>query len=140
PPARRSAARLPAAVRGSACMGITSAMNRAVGGLNAQSFALENIAGNIANSQTTAFKRVDTSFRDLLIGGTAKPSAQTAGGVTALSRATPSVQGSVDAAGVDTYMGISGGGYFVIERPAGEVGGQPVFAGGDLYTRRGDFT
>ena len=38
-------------------MGIFGALTTAVGGLRAQSFALENISGNIANSQTTAFKR-----------------------------------------------------------------------------------
>ena len=47
-------------------MGIFGAMTTAVGGLRAQSYALENISGNIANSQTTAFKRVDTSFSDLV--------------------------------------------------------------------------
>ena len=30
------------------------------------SYALENVSGNIANSQTTAFKRIDTSFLDLI--------------------------------------------------------------------------
>ena len=47
-------------------MGIFDALTTAVGGLRAQSFALENISGNIANSQTTAFKRIDTSFLDLV--------------------------------------------------------------------------
>ena len=47
-------------------MGIYGALSTAVTGLNAQSFALENISGNIANSQTIGFKRVDTSFLDLI--------------------------------------------------------------------------
>ena len=47
-------------------MGIFGALTTAVGGLQAHSFALENISGNIANSQTTAYKRVDTSFLDLI--------------------------------------------------------------------------
>ena len=47
-------------------MGIFGALTTAVTGLKAQSFALENISGNIANSQTTAFKRIDTSFLDLI--------------------------------------------------------------------------
>ena len=38
-------------------MGIFGALTTAVTGMRAQSFALENISGNIANSQTTAFKR-----------------------------------------------------------------------------------
>ena len=47
-------------------MGIYGALSTAVTGLRAQSFALENISGNIANSQTTGFKRVDTDFLDLI--------------------------------------------------------------------------
>src|ERR1043166_5756586 len=34
-------------------MGIFDALNTSVGGLQAQSFALQNISGNIANAQTT---------------------------------------------------------------------------------------
>ena len=62
-------------------MGIFGALTTAVTGLRAQSFALENISGNIANSQTTAFKRVDTSFMDLIPDN--PPSKQLAGSVTA---------------------------------------------------------
>ena len=45
-------------------MGIFGALTTAVTGLRAQSFALENISGNIANSQTTAFKRLDGGAMD----------------------------------------------------------------------------
>ncbi|MBE0702792.1 MAG: hypothetical protein IH582_06435, partial [Afipia sp.] len=47
-------------------MGIFGALTTSVAGLRSQSYALENISGNIANSQTTAFKRIDTSFLDLI--------------------------------------------------------------------------
>ena len=47
-------------------MGIFDALNTAVTGLQSQSFALQNISGNIANAQTTAYKGTDTSFEDLL--------------------------------------------------------------------------
>lgn len=43
-------------------MGLSDALTPAVSGLNAQSFAMQNISGNIANSQTTAYKGIDTSF------------------------------------------------------------------------------
>lgn len=118
-------------------MGIFGAMTTAVGGLQAQSFALENISGNIANSQTTGFKRVDTSFADLVASSSAKR--QTGGGVTALSRQTNTVQGDIQTAGVDTFMAIKGDGYFVVQKPSGFPDGSPVFVGVDLYTRRGDF-
>jgi flagellar hook protein FlgE len=118
-------------------MGIFAAMTTAVGGLQAQSFALENISGNIANSQTTGFKRVDTSFADLVASSSAKR--QTAGGVVSLSRQTNNVQGDIQTAGVDTFMAIKGDGYFVVQKPSGFPDGQPTFVGVDLYTRRGDF-
>ena len=35
--------------------------------MRSQGFALQNISGNIANSQTTAYKRTDTSFEDLVL-------------------------------------------------------------------------
>jgi len=47
-------------------MRIFGALTTAVTGMRAQSYALENISGNIANSQTTAFKRIDSTFVDLI--------------------------------------------------------------------------
>ena len=118
-------------------MGIFGALTTAVTGLRAQSFALENVSGNIANSQTTAFKRIDTSFEDLIPD--APPSTQTAGSVAAFSRMTNTVQGDIQSASIGTFMAISGDGFFVVEKPSSVVDGRPVFAGIDRYTRRGDF-
>jgi len=119
-------------------MGIFGALTTAVTGLRAQSFALENISGNIANSQTTAFKRQDTSFEDLIPDDAVNM--QLAGNVVANSRSTNSVQGDIQNASVGTYMAINGKGFFVVEKPSSFSSGQPVFDGGDLYTRRGDFS
>jgi flagellar hook protein FlgE len=118
-------------------MGIFGALNTAVGGMRAQSYALENISGNIANSQTVGFKREDTSFVDLIPDDL--PSKQLAGGVMASSRSTNSVQGDVQNATVGTYMAINGSGFFVVEKPSSFTDNRPVFDGVDLYTRRGDF-
>lgn len=118
-------------------MGIFGALTTAVSGMQAQSFALENISGNIANSQTTAYKRTDTSFEDLV--QTNIPSQQTAGNVFASSRATNSVQGDVQSASVSTFMAINGSGFFVVEKPSSFADNRPSFSGVDLYTRRGDF-
>lgn len=118
-------------------MGIFGALTTAVGGLRAQSYSLENISGNIANSQTTAFKRIDTSFLDLI------PSTgltnQLSGSVTTNSRSTNTVQGDVQSASVATYMAINGSGFFSVQKPGTFTDGQPVFDGVDRYTRRGDF-
>ena len=118
-------------------MGIFGALTTAVGGLRSQSYALENVSGNIANSQTTAFKRVDTSFLDL-IPQTASTQ-QLAGGVTTQSRSTNSVQGDVQTASVATFMAINGAGFFAVQKPGTFTDGTPVFDGVDRYTRRGDF-
>ena len=120
-------------------MGILSAMNKSVGGLNAQSFALENISGNIANAQTTAFKRSDTSFYDLVASGASRVSLMSAGNVRAASRSTINIQGSIEASSTDTFMAIKGSGFFVVKQKAGEIDGSTVFNPGSMYTRRGDF-
>jgi flagellar hook protein FlgE len=118
-------------------MGIFGALTTAVTGMRAQSFALENISGNIANSQTTAFKRVDTSFIDLVPDQ--PPSKQLAGNVTAQARSTNTVQGDVQTASIGTFMAINGDGFFVIQKPSSVVDNRPVFSGINLFTRRGDF-
>jgi len=118
-------------------MGIFGALTTAVTGMRAQAFALENISGNIANSQTTGFKRTDTSFEDLIQDNI--PSKQQAGNVVANARSTNTVQGDVQSAAVSTYMAINGAGFFVVEKPASFADGRPTFSGVDNYTRRGDF-
>ena len=118
-------------------MGIFGALTTAVTGMRAQSFALENVSGNIANSQTTAFKRMDTSFVDLIPDE--RPSKQLAGNVVANSRSTNTVQGDIQTSSIGTFMAINGDGFFVIQKPSSSVDNRPVFDGIDRYTRRGDF-
>jgi len=96
-------------------MGIFDAMTTAVTGLQAQSFKLQNISGNIANSQTTGFKETNTSFQDLVTAAT--PNAQTSGSVLASSVATNGVQGAIQSESVSTYMAINGDGYFIVAKP-----------------------
>jgi flagellar hook protein FlgE len=119
-------------------MGIFGAMSTAVAGLRAQSFAIENISGNIANSQTTGFKRVDTSFVDLIPDS--PPSRQLAGSVYSISRGTNGVQGDVRDSQVSTHMAINGSGMFVIDDQVGQTDGRPLFSGVYKYARRGDFS
>ncbi|WP_424627367.1 flagellar hook-basal body complex protein [Bradyrhizobium sp. SYSU BS000235] len=119
-------------------MGLFGALNTSVAGMRAQSYALENISGNIANSQTTAFKRIDTSFMDM-IPDTGN-SNQVAGSVVANSRSTNTVRGDVQDASVATYMAINGDGFFAVQKPSSFSDNNPQFAGVESYTRRGDFT
>lgn len=119
-------------------MGIFDAMNTSVGGLQAQSFALQNISGNIANSSTTGYKGIGTSFVDL-IPDSSVPSKQVAGGVTANAKATITTQGTISSSTVATNMAITGDGFFSIQKASGVVDNVPVFTGVTYYTRRGDF-
>src|SRR4051812_21873965 len=109
-------------------MGILGAMATAVSGLRVQSYALENISGNIANSQTTGFKRVDTSFVELIPDLPA--GREVAGAVSAQSRLTNTVAGNLQPTGIPTNMALSGEGFFVVQNSAG---------GADLYTRPAHF-
>jgi flagellar hook protein FlgE len=118
-------------------MGIFDALTTAVAGLQAQSFALQNISGNIANSQTTGYKETDTAFQDLV--AQAALNEQTAGGVIATSVATNTVQGSIENTAVATDMAINGNGFFVVSEPTGVSDNQPQFSGVQDYTRAGDF-
>ncbi|MGC2811498.1 MAG: flagellar hook-basal body complex protein [Bradyrhizobium sp.] len=119
-------------------MGIFDALNTSVGGLQAQSFALQNISGNIANASTVGYKGIETSFEDLIPDATT-PSRQVAGGVTAFAQATISTQGTVSASTVATNMAINGDGFFSVQAATGTVDNAPVFNGITDYTRRGDF-
>lgn len=119
-------------------MGIFDALNTSVAGLQSQSFALQNISGNIANASTTGYKGIGTSFVDL-IPDSAVPSKQVAGSVTAFSQATITTQGTVSTSSVATHMAITGDGFFSVQKASGTVDNVPAFTGVTYYTRRGDF-
>ncbi|MGU3537261.1 flagellar hook protein FlgE [Methylobacterium sp. A54F] len=114
-------------------MDIFTALQTAVTGLQAQSYAISNISGNIANSQTTGFKRIDSSFVDLL--SEQSPKHEVAGTVVAQSRLTNTLQGNIIATKVPTNMALNGDGFFVVQST--QVSGSS--SNTNLFTRRGDF-
>jgi flagellar hook protein FlgE len=119
-------------------MGIFDALNTAVAGLQSQSYALQNISGNIANASTIGYKGIDTSFEDL-VAQSSTPTSQVAGGVQALSQQTLTTAGTVTSSTVATNMAINGDGFFSVQKPTSTVDNQPVFNGVTDYTRAGDF-
>jgi flagellar hook protein FlgE len=119
-------------------MGIFDALNTSVGGLQAQSFALQNISGNIANASTVGYKGIGTSFQDL-IPDALTPNKQVAGGVTGHAQATITTQGTVSGSTVATNIAINGDGFFSVQQPSGITDNVPTFSGVTDYTRRGDF-
>ena len=119
-------------------MDLFTALQTSVSGLQAQSYAISNISGNIANSQTTGYKRVDTSFVDLMAEST--PKREVAGSVLAQSQLTNTLAGNIVASTVPTNMAINGTGFFTVVQKTGDASGAATFGGTNLYTRRGDFS
>ena len=105
-------------------MGILGAMQTAVSGMQAQAYALDNISGNIANSGTIGFKRIDTSFQDLVPD--LALSTRLTGGVSALSQTTNSVAGAFRTTGVTTNIAISGDGFFAVSKKNADATGVAI--------------
>lgn len=118
-------------------MTVYGAMNAAVSGMKAQSKSLGNISDNIANSQTTGYKRVDTSFAELVT--LSNRSTHSPGGVIATPRYRHSIGGDISQTQISTNMGISGDGFFLVSKANSITPGSVSFDNEELFTRRGDF-
>jgi flagellar hook protein FlgE len=119
-------------------MSLFGALNTAVSGLGAQSAAFGNISDNVANSQTTGYKAVDTHFIDILTTSSATDNEP--GSVSALPSYTNNVQGTISQSSDALAMAISGQGFFAVSEAAGvSVNGQPNFSPQTYYTQAGDF-
>jgi flagellar hook protein FlgE len=118
-------------------MSLFGALNTAVSGLSAQSAAFGNISDNVANSQTTGYKAVDTHFIDYLTTSTATDNEP--GSVSALPNYTNNVLGTISQSSDPLAMAISGQGFFAVSEAAGTVAGQPNFSSQTYYTQAGDF-
>lgn len=110
-------------------------------GLNAFAKGLEAVSSNIANSQTSGYKRVRTDFSALLPTDAAparsaiSPGAANAG-VGATARQLVFEQGAVTRTNQSTNVAIAGDGLFIVSRDPATTGA----AGEFLFTRAGDFT
>ncbi len=119
-------------------MSLFGALNTAVSGLSAQSAAFGNISDNVANSQTTGYKAVDTSFIDYLTSSTATNNQP--GSVSAIPNYTNNVQGTISQSDDPLAMAISGQGFFAVSEAAGvTTTGAPNFSSQTYYTQAGDF-
>ncbi len=103
-------------------------------GLESDSTALNTIANDLANMNTTAFKAETTNFSDLFyqqIGSTgAGNPIQVGAGVQVASNELNYSQGSINSTGNATDVALNGSGFFVISNGAG----------GYELTRDGNFT
>ncbi len=119
------------------------ALNTAATGMQAQQLNVEVIANNIANMNTTGFKRQRAEFQDLLYqnvermgvtssdAGTIVPTGVQVGvGVKAGSVYRVTEQGSVTQTQNAYDVAIQGEGYYIVQLPDGR----------DAYTRAGNFS
>jgi len=109
-----------------------------VGGLQAQSFSLQNISGNIANSSTIGYQGINTSFEDLVPDATS-PSRQVAGGVTAYAQQTITTAGNRLRDDRRNQHGDQRRWFFDVQKPTSTVDQYAGLQRGTDYTRRGDF-
>lgn len=117
-------------------MSIFGSLYNGISGLQAQSTSLTNISNNIANAQTTGFKRTDTSFEALVLGSnqnTFQP-----GGVTAKPAYTNDVAGSVSQSQTPTNLAIQGNGFFNVSKITSSNGVNTT-SPTQYYTRDGSF-
>ena len=102
-------------------------------GLESSSTALNTIANNLSNMNTTAFKSQDVTFSDLFyqqIGSTGSGDPlQVGAGTQVGATETDFSQGSIDETGNATDVALNGNGFFVVEN-----------GGSTEYTRDGNFT
>src|SRR5215469_10395222 len=111
-----------------------------VSGLQNHQTRMDVIGNNIANINTTGFKRNRVNFQDILyqqLQGAARPTEDLGGvnpkevglGMSVASIDTIHIQGSLQTTGVGTDLAISGQGFFVLDN-----------GGKQLFTRAGAFS
>jgi flagellar hook protein FlgE len=106
-------------------MSINSALMAGVSGLVSNSSAMAAISNNIANVNTTAFKRTRSDFTHL-VNAQGLGTSYNAGGVTVAQRQLVSSQGSINQTNVATDLALQGQGFFVVKTAAPVNGNQPA--------------
>ncbi len=120
----------------------SAAMHIARTGLDAQDMRMRTISNNLANVNTTGFKRNRASFETLayqVVTAAGAPSTNETRYATGLNlgtgvrvqgTATINTPGSLNTTGNTLDMALDGEGYFQVQLPGGQLG----------YTRAGNFT
>ena len=108
-------------------MSLYGMMRNGVSGMNAQANRLSTVADNIANADTTGYKRSSTEFLSLIMPSTG--GAYNSGGVTTTVRSSISSQGVLQYTTSVSDLAVNGNGFFVVQ----DAGGTPYL------TRAGAF-
>lgn len=114
-------------------------------GLNADSTALNTIANDLSNLNTTGFKSQTTNFADLFyqqIGSTGSGDPIQAGSGTSVANIeTDFSTGSANSTGLDTDVALQGNGFFVVNQGSQQYltrdGNFSLDSNGDLVTSNG---
>lgn len=106
----------------------------AANGAAAQQTRMDNIGNNLANINTVGYKRVETTFTDMMkykmSQGVQKPDVTAGTGISVESTKTQFTQGSFMQTDRDLDFVIDGSGFFALEDP---------ITGERTYTRAGNF-
>jgi len=94
-------------------------MRTGVSGMNAQANRLSSVADNIANSNTTGYKRSSTEFSSLVVPSAT--SSYTSGGVSTTVRNAVSQQGDLRFTTSTTDLAVNGNGFFIVQDQAGNT-------------------
>jgi flagellar hook protein FlgE len=105
-----------------------SILNASVSGMLADSNWLASISQNVANSNTTGYKNVETDFATLV--DQISNGAQDFGGVATSQRSLNSLQGDIVSTSTSTDLAVQGAGFFVVSDGSGTT----------YLTRNGSFT
>ncbi|MCJ8151869.1 flagellar hook protein FlgE [Shinella sedimenti] len=109
-------------------MSLYGTMRTGVSGMNAQANRLSTVADNIANANTTGYKKASTQFSSLILPTTG--GAYNSGGVTTDVRYSISAQGTFTYTTSATDLAINGKGFFIVNGSDGI----------EYLTRAGAFT
>ncbi len=105
-----------------------SILNTSVSGMQANSNWLSTISQNVANSNTTGYKNVETAFSSLV--DQIADGSQDFGGVSTRAVSLNGLQGNVISTSTSTDLAVQGSGFFVVSDSSGTT----------YLTRNGSFT
>ena len=105
-----------------------SILNTSVSGMQANSNWLSTISQNVANSNTTGYKNVETDFSSLV--DQIADGDQSFGGVSTRAVSLNALQGNVVSTSTATDLAVQGSGFFVVSDSSGTL----------YLTRNGSFT
>lgn len=94
-------------------MSLYGMMQTGASGMNAQASRLSTVADNIANANTTAYKRASTEFSSLILPGT--NSTYNSGAVTTNVRYAISEAGPLEFTTSATDLALDGKGFFIVQ-------------------------